>query len=424
VSLLAPSTPGYDPWAWLVWGREIVSLDLDTTAGPAWKPLPVLVTSALAPLGDATPELWLVIGRAAGLLALALAGRIAFRLAGGGRPGLAGAAVAAGCLLVVTGFARGAAIGNAEALAIAAGLAAFDRHLDRAYRHTFVLGVAVALLRPEAWPLLAAYGVWLLRRDGERRLVLAAAVAVPALWFLPDLWGSGELLRSSERAQIPNPGAPTLGDHPALESAKAFGLMVPPPVWAGVALAVAVVRHHIARALAGAAAAWVVLVAAMAELGFSGEQRYQLPAAAAACALAGAGWSRALASRPRPAVLVLAVFAAATVPFAAFEVPRLARDLSDDARLRAGLAKALSENGAAELRRCGAIAAGRYRFPLVAWHLDVPISRISLAPSVRGVVLRSRLRRDGPIEPPRPGGGYQRMTAVAGWEIWTDCDPS
>jgi hypothetical protein len=36
LSLLAPSQPGYDAWAWLVWGREAAALELDTVAGPAW----------------------------------------------------------------------------------------------------------------------------------------------------------------------------------------------------------------------------------------------------------------------------------------------------------------------------------------------------------------------------------------------------
>src|SRR5437879_3310869 len=38
-SLLLPSTPSYDPWAWLGWGREILHLGLHTAGGPSWKPL-------------------------------------------------------------------------------------------------------------------------------------------------------------------------------------------------------------------------------------------------------------------------------------------------------------------------------------------------------------------------------------------------
>ena len=50
LSLALPSEASYDPWAWLVWGRELAHLNLDTTAGPSWKPLPVLVTALVAPL--------------------------------------------------------------------------------------------------------------------------------------------------------------------------------------------------------------------------------------------------------------------------------------------------------------------------------------------------------------------------------------
>src|SRR3712207_7297874 len=45
LSLLLPSSPTYDPMAWIIWGREITELDLLTTDGPSWKPLPVLLTT-------------------------------------------------------------------------------------------------------------------------------------------------------------------------------------------------------------------------------------------------------------------------------------------------------------------------------------------------------------------------------------------
>src|SRR5690349_22767192 len=43
LSLLLPSALTYDPMSWLIWGREIAHLDLSTTYGPSWKPLPVAV---------------------------------------------------------------------------------------------------------------------------------------------------------------------------------------------------------------------------------------------------------------------------------------------------------------------------------------------------------------------------------------------
>ena len=93
LSLLIGGHPTYDPWAWIIWGREIVEGDLDTRSGPSWKPLPMLFTIPFALAGDdAAPALWLVVARAGGLLALVMAFRLGRRLAGPA----AGAIAAAG----------------------------------------------------------------------------------------------------------------------------------------------------------------------------------------------------------------------------------------------------------------------------------------------------------------------------------------
>ena len=63
--LLADLAPAYDPWAWLLWGREVADGTLSTAEGPAFKPLPVAVATLLAPLGGAAPWLW-VLRRAGG----------------------------------------------------------------------------------------------------------------------------------------------------------------------------------------------------------------------------------------------------------------------------------------------------------------------------------------------------------------------
>jgi hypothetical protein len=96
VSLLLPSEPSYDPWAWLVWGREIGHLELDTAGGPSWKPLPVALLVLAAPLGDELPvAIWVVVARAGALLALVFAYRLAARFAGGSAPRRALAGVTA-----------------------------------------------------------------------------------------------------------------------------------------------------------------------------------------------------------------------------------------------------------------------------------------------------------------------------------------
>ena len=40
-------------------------------------------------------------------------------------------------------------------------LAGIDRHLDGARRSAFAWGIAAALLRPEAWPFVGLYALWL-----------------------------------------------------------------------------------------------------------------------------------------------------------------------------------------------------------------------------------------------------------------------
>ena len=85
LSLLGPSVPTYDPWAWIIWGRQIAHLDLNTVSGPSWKPLPVFFTTVFSFAGDdAAPNLWLLISRAGGMIAIAMAYRLGSRL--GGRP--------------------------------------------------------------------------------------------------------------------------------------------------------------------------------------------------------------------------------------------------------------------------------------------------------------------------------------------------
>src|SRR5450631_688833 len=78
-SLLIPSTPSYDPWSWIVWGREIVHINLQTTGGPTWKPLPMLFTTVFAVFGKAEPDLWLVVARAGAFAAVAMVFRLSFR---------------------------------------------------------------------------------------------------------------------------------------------------------------------------------------------------------------------------------------------------------------------------------------------------------------------------------------------------------
>src|SRR5207248_7108776 len=63
--------PSSDPWAWIDWGQgfALSNIPAGINGGPSWKPLPAIFTTAFAFFGGAAPKMWLVIPRAAGLLA-------------------------------------------------------------------------------------------------------------------------------------------------------------------------------------------------------------------------------------------------------------------------------------------------------------------------------------------------------------------
>jgi hypothetical protein len=337
LSLLIPSTPSYDPWAWLVWGREIVHFKLQTTGGPTWKPLPVIFTTVFAPFGKAQPDLWLVVARAGAVMAVAMVFKLAWRLtraianglsegALAGR-GLLGPALMAGVIAAISlgfsdGFISDNALGYSEGLMTALVLIALELHLDGRHRVAFAVGFWAALDRPELWLIWGPYGLWLWWKDpGARVLVAALFVLIPVLWFLPEYWGSGHFFRGVSRAQHVRSNSPALKPCP-------FCSLLVDHAWPTVLL-----RIKVAAALAVGAAVlvlarawhaggrgwrwrpegersrslavlvvvgalglgWWVLIGIMTQAGFSGNDRY-LVLGAALIEIAGAvGWGWAAA---------------------------------------------------------------------------------------------------------------------------------
>ncbi|MBA3420508.1 MAG: hypothetical protein H0U12_01195, partial [Thermoleophilaceae bacterium] len=342
VSLLLPaSTPAYDPWAWLVWGREIAALELDTRLGPSWKPLPVLFTTTFSVFGDAAPELWLVVARAGALLGLVAAFRLARRLGGP----LAGA-LAVVMLALSGGYLRGSALGYSEGLLVALVLLAVERHLLGRRGQALGLGFAAGLLRPETWPFLGLYALYVFVREPRLRSLAAGLMALlPVLWLGPELWGSGEPLRAASRAQDPTLFSPAFAERPALAVLAKADATVPWPAKVGAVMAAGLaalgtgrrrpragargawlgtavgdrMRARATLALVAGGAAWYLLVALMTELGYAGNSRYLAVPVAFACVVGGIGlgWlgravaaaldRRGASSRPgRPAVLAAA----------------------------------------------------------------------------------------------------------------------
>jgi hypothetical protein len=406
-----PAAPTYDPWAWITWGREVTQLDLVTTTGPSWKPLPVLFTTPFALAGDAwAPELWLVVAQAGGLLAFVFTYRLAARLAGP----VAGVLAAAG-LLLAGGFVLNFARGNSEGLLVALCLWAVERHLDGRRTGAFLLGVAAGLLRPELWPFLLAYGLWLMWRDaGSRRLVVGCGALTLALWLLPEWWGSGDPLRAAERARDPNPGSAAFAADPFMEVFRRAEAVLMVPVLLGAALAMggAVLRRdRLQLALGAVAALLMVAVAAMTQAGFAGNLRYVALPAALVCVLAGAGWTelvRALAGRLGR---VAAAAAAAALVLAALPAVRESRDalradlevVEAESVLSDALPPAVARaGGRAAVLRCRPVYTSHFEQEAVAWALGVHADEVRILPAPPGTAVApaaSALARDPRFRP-------------------------
>jgi hypothetical protein len=344
----------------------------------------------------------------------------------------------------VPGWVEQAAVGNAEGILTVVLLLALEALLAGRRRAAFAMLAAAALVRVEAWPYLAALGTMLVGRDRRARVsVVLGALGVAALWFVPELLASGELLRSVGRARVPNPGAPALAPVPALATLALAARLPPPVALAGAATAVVLAgaaahsRARLRQALVTASAGltWVGIVAAMSELGFSGESRYLLPGAVLltvggisslfvmAELFAGRRFGRA---RPAAWAGVAAVVAAAIVLTTLGRAPAFADAL---ARVRYGAALAVDleravarAGGAHRLGRCGPPYTGPYRGPLLAWTLGVHKRDVGFDPVRPGVAFRSRLRPGAPIAPGRPPAGPPpRLTRTRLWEVAAAC---
>src|SRR5919106_6709026 len=204
LSLLLPSEPSYDPWAWFVWSREIAHLELDTAGGPSWKPLPVLLLAPVAPLGDdLTVAVWIALARAGALLGMVLAYRLAARFAGG-PPALRAVAgtTAAVALALTPDWFQFTAHASEAPVGVALMLAAIERHLDGHRAQAMGLLAATCLMRPELFPFLALYAVWLWRAErGLRGPGAALMTAILLAWIVPEWIGSGNPLDGGSQAR-------------------------------------------------------------------------------------------------------------------------------------------------------------------------------------------------------------------------------
>jgi hypothetical protein len=418
VSLLLPWALAFDPWAWLVWGREVGRLELDTAGGPSWKPLPVVATTVLALAEDAAPALWLILARAGGLLALGGAAALAGRLAGP-----VAAFAAAAVMAVSDWWLFNTALGNSEGLLAASVLWAAVAHLAGRHRAALALLLAASLLRPEAWPFLGLYALWLWRSGRERLPLLAAALLpVPLLWFGPDVLGAGGALGASDAARgTASPQSATYADFPALEVLLDFAELLTIPALLAAAAAVAL-GGRTERALAAAALAWVAIVAVMTQAGYAGNPRYNVAAAAVGCALAGVGIAR-MSSQPRIAgsrrhsslqlPLALALIAAVLV-FTAGDISDEMSELGDRADRREDLQPLVAPT-------CAPPRTNQPMKAMLAWYLDASMEHLADPPRPPATVFAAPPGYAGEPPEPRPPPGSEAVAGNGDWTVYERC---
>jgi hypothetical protein len=208
------STPSYDPWSWLVWGREILHGGFHISGGSSWKPLPVIFTTFFNLFGSAAPNLWLMVARAGALLSVLMTSKLAMRVVwnltlknrGGegirnlpwlGRfaavtPVLLAGGIAALGTAWSTGYAVDMLLGYSEGVMVGVLLIAVERAWDGHHRQAFALGIVGALDRPEFWIVWGPYGLWLMWKDRRSwPLVIGLGVLMLALWLGPQELGGG-----------------------------------------------------------------------------------------------------------------------------------------------------------------------------------------------------------------------------------------
>jgi hypothetical protein len=399
LSLALPFFPVYDPWAWLIWGRELAGGGLETAAGPSWKPLPVLIDAPLSLLGDAAPKAWLLVARSGWICAPLLAGLLAARLSGEetGRWRWVAATVAAASVALTgdsfTPPLRQFTGGLSEPLLVALVLGAIWAALDERRGWALGLGTAAALLRPECWPFLVLWAFYASRERPRLRLAaIVVGVLVPLAWFVPDLIGAGNPLEGGETARA--------GSLEPLDALKVLGRALAAPlaaVWLGLALLLWRERGGLDRPLAvllAGAAAWILLVALMAVAGWAGLPRFLAPATAVLAVLGAACIARAAAAGwLQGAAWAALVLAAAGFAWRAAQIPG---DLAVVERQKASIDQLfdlVDRTGKAQLLACG----GSVRMTQVreqtalAWKLEEPIASVPFRRKPRyGVALSTK----------------------------------
>jgi hypothetical protein len=296
----ANTRPGYDPYGWLNWGYHTWRGTLDLGGAPSWKPFTFIFTVVYALFGHWAVYLWMLTAVSISFSGAVFGGRIAYRMTareGGGKystlPAWGAGLFAGAAVLGIQDYFHYLMSAQSDSMLVSVCLAAIDQYLCGRLRWAFWLGVLGGLGRPEIWPFIAVYGIYLLRKHPNmRKDVIGGAVITLFLWFgVPTITNhrpniAGQLALRSPRECTTGKVTCTISRFAALDY---FVLELAALLVLGLAL---LRRNWTVVTLAGMAVGWVLIEIAFVLHGFPGVPRYLFEPAGLTAVLAGIcfGW--------------------------------------------------------------------------------------------------------------------------------------
>ncbi|MHB8692441.1 MAG: hypothetical protein ACYDHH_14470 [Solirubrobacteraceae bacterium] len=316
---LSHSRPGYDPYGWMIWGYQTLHLHLDLGGAPSWKPMPLLFTVPFALFGHFQLWMWMTTVVAMSLAGSIFAALIVFRIVdedGTNR----WAAIAAGAFAAVMPFVifdtthysyiHYILSSQSDPPLVSCVLAAIYFHVIGRRRWAVAALTLASLGRPEAWPALFLYALWLLRQDREMfRFLFICLLIILFAWFgIPEITNQKPLIAGDLAANSPR----MLHSNKVIGTLSRFKALNQWPVWllAGVATAWAAFRYRrkdsdpsgrnvLILALFGNIVLWVIVEIAFSLKGLPGVPRYMFEPAVVSIVIAAIGLGWLLTQIPR-----------------------------------------------------------------------------------------------------------------------------
>jgi hypothetical protein len=388
--LVYPTYPNYDSYYSMLWGRELLDLQLPGFEGfrvPTEHPLAIAIGAFVSLFGRSGDRLFIALILASFLWltwGVYRLGRIAFTPLVG--------AIAAALTLTRFDFGFLAVRGYIDIPYMALVVWAAVLEADRPRRGVPVL-ITLALagmLRPEAWVLAGLYWLWLFPRSTWRERIRDAAIAAigPVVWMLTDLIVTGDplfsLLYTSASAEDLGRQR-TLGELPSAIPAF-FNSIVKLPVLAaavaglGIAIAFAPRRAAVPLALLVSGVFTFVMIGAA---GASVLERYLAVAAVALlvfAAVAIGGFTMLRRGRWKTGWMVVS---AALVTFGVvFTATHVRLDYFDSELTFRGaahqdLVRVLESDAVQKGLRCGPLFTPNHKLvPDSRWILDLPEKKV------------------------------------------------